>query len=156
MSDRWLRADAGCAPCGDGWDDHPAVPQHRRACPAFIDGIKDTITEQLLEPQGCALMKRYATGSDLKSIFEFLLVGYQLKGDFYFPRISGVQVRHTIPHAGAVREGRLIRADSCSPVLLFANATWKMSLYAALLPGLVLSVFTAIRLRTRRQAERRS
>ena len=41
---------------------------------------------------GYPLMKLYLTGMDLKSALEFLLVGYQLKGPSYFPRISGAQV----------------------------------------------------------------
>jgi len=41
---------------------------------------------------GYAVAKMYFTGAELKSIFEFLLIGYQLKGDSYYPRVSGVQV----------------------------------------------------------------
>lgn len=41
---------------------------------------------------GYALMKLTVTGSDLKDLCEFLLVGYQLRGDAYYPRISGGRV----------------------------------------------------------------
>jgi len=41
---------------------------------------------------GYGLMKIWFTGPDLKSVLEFLLVGYQIKGPDYYPRISGVQV----------------------------------------------------------------
>jgi 5'-nucleotidase len=43
---------------------------------------------------GYGLIKMWVTGEDLKSAFEFLLVGYQLKGPSYFPRISGAQVTY--------------------------------------------------------------
>ncbi len=43
---------------------------------------------------GYPLMKMYLTGADLKSALEFLLVGYQLKGSSYYPRISGAQVTY--------------------------------------------------------------
>ena len=43
---------------------------------------------------GYPLMEMYMTGADLKSAVEFLLVGYQLKGRSYYPRISGAQVIH--------------------------------------------------------------
>lgn len=41
---------------------------------------------------GYALQKSYFTGPDVKSVLEFLLIGYQLKGRDYYPRISGAQV----------------------------------------------------------------
>ncbi len=40
---------------------------------------------------GYPLMKVWFTGSELKSIFEVLLLGYQLRGDSYYPRVSGVR-----------------------------------------------------------------
>ncbi len=46
------------------------------------------------ESPGYPLMKMYMTGEDLKSAVEFLLVGYQLKGSSYYPRISGAQVTY--------------------------------------------------------------
>ncbi len=46
------------------------------------------------ESPGYPLVKMYVTGEDLKSVLEFLLVGYQLKGDSYYPRISGAQVTY--------------------------------------------------------------
>ena len=41
---------------------------------------------------GYGLMVSYFTGADLKAVMEFLLVGYQLKGRKYYPRVSGLQV----------------------------------------------------------------
>ncbi len=41
---------------------------------------------------GYALVKAWVTGEDLKSVLEFLLVGYVLKGDDYYPRLSGAEV----------------------------------------------------------------
>ncbi|MFT5683671.1 MAG: 5'-nucleotidase/UDP-sugar diphosphatase [Myxococcota bacterium] len=46
------------------------------------------------ESPGYPLMKMFMTGEDLKSAVEFLLVGYQLKGDSYYPRLSGAQVTY--------------------------------------------------------------
>ncbi|MCP4807294.1 MAG: hypothetical protein GY913_30660 [Proteobacteria bacterium] len=43
---------------------------------------------------GYALMKLTVTGSDLKDLCEFLLVGYQLRGDGYYPRVSGGRVHY--------------------------------------------------------------
>ena len=40
---------------------------------------------------GYGLMVSYFTGADLKAVLEFLLVGYQLKGRKYYPRVSGIQ-----------------------------------------------------------------
>ncbi len=41
---------------------------------------------------GYAMQVTHFRASDLKAIFEFLLIGYQLKGRKYYPRISGAQV----------------------------------------------------------------
>jgi 5'-nucleotidase len=43
---------------------------------------------------GYGLVKMWFSGKDLKSVLEFLLVGYTLKGKDYYPRISGVQVTY--------------------------------------------------------------
>ncbi|MBT3222728.1 MAG: bifunctional metallophosphatase/5'-nucleotidase, partial [Proteobacteria bacterium] len=43
---------------------------------------------------GYAVVKGWVTGRDLKDVFEFLLIGYQLKGKDYYPRISGAQVTY--------------------------------------------------------------
>jgi len=43
---------------------------------------------------GYAVVKAYFTGRDLKSVMEFLLVGYQLKGEDYFPSVSGARIHH--------------------------------------------------------------
>jgi 5'-nucleotidase len=43
---------------------------------------------------GYALVKGYVSGPDLKSVLEFLLIGYTLKGPDYFPRLSGVRVTY--------------------------------------------------------------
>jgi 5'-nucleotidase / UDP-sugar diphosphatase len=41
---------------------------------------------------GYALVKAYVSGRDLKAVLEFLLVGYVLKGDSYYPRLSGAEI----------------------------------------------------------------
>lgn len=41
---------------------------------------------------GYALVKAWLTGEDLKAVLEFLVFGYVLKGDSYYPRISGGDV----------------------------------------------------------------
>jgi len=43
---------------------------------------------------GYAVAKVWFTGRDLKSVMEFLLVGYQLKGEDYFPSVSGARIIH--------------------------------------------------------------
>ena len=43
---------------------------------------------------GYALVKAYVTGTDLKAVLEFLLVGYVLKGDSYYPRLSGADIEY--------------------------------------------------------------
>lgn len=44
------------------------------------------------DSHGYAVMKFWLTGSDLKNLMEFLLVGYRMKGPIFYPRLSGVQV----------------------------------------------------------------
>ena len=43
---------------------------------------------------GYALVKGFLTGPDLKSALEFLLIGYTLKGEDYYPRIAGARVTY--------------------------------------------------------------
>ncbi|RRJ83537.1 bifunctional metallophosphatase/5'-nucleotidase [Aestuariirhabdus litorea] len=49
---------------------------------------------ELNDEPGYPLMKVWFRPPDLKSIFEVLLLGYQLRGDSYFPRLSGVRVTY--------------------------------------------------------------
>lgn len=43
---------------------------------------------------GYDVVKGYVSGPDLKSALEFLLIGYTLKGEDYYPRLSGVRVTY--------------------------------------------------------------
>lgn len=43
---------------------------------------------------GYDVVKGYVSGPDLKSALEFLLIGYTLKGEDYYPRISGARVTY--------------------------------------------------------------
>ncbi|MCL6417416.1 bifunctional metallophosphatase/5'-nucleotidase [Aestuariirhabdus sp. Z084] len=49
---------------------------------------------ELNDDPGYPMMKVWFTAADLKSIFEVLLLGYQLRGDAYYPRLSGVRVTY--------------------------------------------------------------
>ncbi|WP_426414812.1 bifunctional metallophosphatase/5'-nucleotidase [Aestuariirhabdus sp. LZHN29] len=49
---------------------------------------------ELNDDPGYPLMKVWFEAADLKSIFEVLLLGYQLRGDSYYPRLSGVRVTY--------------------------------------------------------------
>jgi 5'-nucleotidase/UDP-sugar diphosphatase len=41
---------------------------------------------------GYALVQAWFTGEDVKALMEFLLVAYELRGDSYYPRLSGAEV----------------------------------------------------------------
>jgi 5'-nucleotidase / UDP-sugar diphosphatase len=49
---------------------------------------------------GYALVKFWLTGTDLKQLMEFLLIGYVMKGGKYYPRLGGAQIHynaHRVP-----------------------------------------------------------
>ncbi len=63
---------------------------------------------------GYALVKGYVSGPDLKSVLEFLLIGYTLKGPDYFPRLSGVRVTYNPWRVPFDRIARVELGDAAS------------------------------------------
>jgi 5'-nucleotidase len=65
-----------------------------------VQAVSDVFRMQSLgigtldDSPGYDVIKGYVSGPDLKSALEFLLVGYTLKGDDYYPRLSGVRVSY--------------------------------------------------------------
>lgn len=64
-------------------------PGEQRVSDIFrISGLGVGVVE---DSAGYPLVKCYLDGPSLKAVLEFLLVGYTLKGDSYYPRLSGLR-----------------------------------------------------------------
>ncbi|MEQ9499859.1 MAG: bifunctional UDP-sugar hydrolase/5'-nucleotidase [Deltaproteobacteria bacterium] len=79
---------------------------------------------------GFPLVKLYVDGPSLKSVLEFLLVGYTIKGGDYYPRFSGLRVHYNpwrVPF-DRIREVELVRDDGSTSVVDLADPNTRVTI----------------------------